>query len=123
MAVAPSDDSARSTRPWPVADELLFSDMLPPYFTLVNTFLGEDRMATKAIREGDDQGRHTTSHRQLILLPGGQLLLDTPGVHSAADAVYGPGILGDQPSGGKATDVVSPPASTQSDNVFANPID
>jgi ribosome biogenesis GTPase len=48
--------------------------------TLVNAFLGEDRMATKAIRGSDDQGRHTTSHRQLILLPGGQLILDTPGM-------------------------------------------
>jgi len=48
--------------------------------TLVNAFLGEDRMATEAIREGDDQGRHTTSHRQLVLLPGGGLILDTPGI-------------------------------------------
>lgn len=48
--------------------------------SLVNTFLHEDRMATQAIREADDQGRHTTSHRQLVLLPGGQLLLDTPGI-------------------------------------------
>jgi ribosome biogenesis GTPase len=48
--------------------------------SLVNTFLNEDRMATRAIREADDQGRHTTSHRQLILLPGGQLILDTPGI-------------------------------------------
>jgi ribosome biogenesis GTPase len=48
--------------------------------TLVNAFLGEDRMATKAIREADDQGRHTTSHRQLILLPDGRLILDTPGM-------------------------------------------
>jgi ribosome biogenesis GTPase len=47
--------------------------------TLVNALLGEDRMATQAIRDGGDQGRHTTSHRQLILLPGGGLLLDTPG--------------------------------------------
>ena len=37
-------------------------------------------MATQAIRETDDQGRHTTSHRQLILLPGGRLMLDTPGI-------------------------------------------
>jgi ribosome biogenesis GTPase len=37
-------------------------------------------MATQAIREADDQGRHTTSHRQLVLLPGGGLILDTPGV-------------------------------------------
>lgn len=48
--------------------------------TLVNAFLNEDRMATQAIRESDDQGRHTTSHRQLVLLPGGGLLLDTPGI-------------------------------------------
>lgn len=48
--------------------------------TLVNAFLGEDRMATAAIRESDAQGRHTTSHRQLVLLPGGGLILDTPGI-------------------------------------------
>ncbi len=48
--------------------------------SLVNAFLNEERMATRAIREADDQGRHTTSHRQLILLPGGQLILDTPGI-------------------------------------------
>ena len=48
--------------------------------SLVNAFLNEDRMATQAIRETDDQGRHTTSHRQLILLPGGRLMLDTPGI-------------------------------------------
>jgi ribosome biogenesis GTPase / thiamine phosphate phosphatase len=48
--------------------------------TLVNLLLGEDRMATQAIRQADDQGRHTTSHRQLLLLPGGGLILDTPGM-------------------------------------------
>lgn len=48
--------------------------------TLVNAFLGEDRMAVNAIREADDHGRHTTSHRQLVLLPGGALILDTPGI-------------------------------------------
>ena len=48
--------------------------------TLVNAFLGEDRKATRAIREADDQGRHTTSHRELVLLPGGSLILDTPGI-------------------------------------------
>lgn len=48
--------------------------------TLVNAFLGEDRMAIQAIREDDDEGRHTTSHRQLVLLPGGGLILDTPGI-------------------------------------------
>jgi ribosome biogenesis GTPase len=48
--------------------------------TLVNVLLGEPRMATQAIREADDQGRHTTSHRQLIRLPGGGLIIDTPGI-------------------------------------------
>ena len=48
--------------------------------TLVNALLGEERMAIYTIRDGDDHGRHTTSHRQLILLPGGGLILDTPGI-------------------------------------------
>lgn len=48
--------------------------------TLVNTLLGEQRMATQAIRAFDGQGRHTTSHRQLVLLPGGGMIVDTPGV-------------------------------------------
>ncbi|MDB5439678.1 MAG: GTPase RsgA, partial [Caulobacteraceae bacterium] len=48
--------------------------------TLVNALLGEERMAIDTIRDGDDHGRHTTSHRQLILLPGGGMLLDTPGI-------------------------------------------
>lgn len=48
--------------------------------TLVNALLGEERMATQNIRVADARGRHTTSHRQLILLPGGGLLLDTPGI-------------------------------------------
>jgi ribosome biogenesis GTPase len=37
-------------------------------------------MATQAIREDDARGRHTTSHRELVLLPSGALILDTPGM-------------------------------------------
>ncbi|MFC3127469.1 ribosome small subunit-dependent GTPase A [Pseudoroseomonas globiformis] len=48
--------------------------------TLVNALLGEERMATQAIRASDARGRHTTSYRQLVLLPGGGLILDTPGI-------------------------------------------
>ncbi|MEI8105384.1 MAG: ribosome small subunit-dependent GTPase A [Actinomycetes bacterium] len=47
--------------------------------TLVNRFVGRDVMATRATR-GDDEGRHTTSHRELILLPGGGVLIDSPGI-------------------------------------------
>ncbi|MGB8932277.1 MAG: ribosome small subunit-dependent GTPase A [Anaeromyxobacteraceae bacterium] len=48
--------------------------------TLANALLGEERMRTGEVRAGDDRGRHVTTHRQLVLLPGGGLLLDTPGM-------------------------------------------
>jgi ribosome biogenesis GTPase / thiamine phosphate phosphatase len=48
--------------------------------TLVNTLLGEERRATAPVREKDGLGRHTTVTRELIALPGGALLLDTPGL-------------------------------------------
>ncbi|MHB8641773.1 MAG: ribosome small subunit-dependent GTPase A [Gaiellaceae bacterium] len=48
--------------------------------TLVNALVGEELLATQAVREDDGRGRHTTSHRQLVLLPGAGLVLDTPGM-------------------------------------------
>jgi len=48
--------------------------------TLVNRWLGDDVMATKETREDDDEGRHTTTHRQILVLPGGGLVIDTPGL-------------------------------------------
>jgi ribosome biogenesis GTPase len=48
--------------------------------TLVNTLAGEELLATQEIREDDGEGRHTTTHRQLVLLPDGGLVLDTPGM-------------------------------------------
>jgi ribosome biogenesis GTPase / thiamine phosphate phosphatase len=52
--------------------------------TLLNVLLGEERQATKAIRAGDDRGRHTTVRRELVPLPGGALLVDTPGLRLVA---------------------------------------
>jgi ribosome biogenesis GTPase len=52
--------------------------------TLVNTLLGEERQLTLDIRDDDAKGRHATTHRELFALPGGALLLDTPGVRLAA---------------------------------------
>jgi len=48
--------------------------------TLVNALAGAARMTTREIREHDARGRHTTTHRELVLLPSGGLLLDTPGM-------------------------------------------
>ncbi|MFC2166868.1 ribosome small subunit-dependent GTPase A [Acidobacteriota bacterium] len=48
--------------------------------TLLNYLIGENRFKTKTIRESDGKGRHATSRRQLILLEGGSLILDTPGM-------------------------------------------
>lgn len=50
--------------------------------TLVNALLGEQRQATAAVRDDDSRGRHTTTHRELFVLPGGALLIDTPGIRS-----------------------------------------
>jgi ribosome biogenesis GTPase / thiamine phosphate phosphatase len=48
--------------------------------TLVNRWLGEEVMVTTETREDDDEGRHTTTHRQILVLPGGGLVIDTPGL-------------------------------------------
>jgi ribosome biogenesis GTPase len=48
--------------------------------TLTNTLLGEARMATAATRASDGRGRHTTTHRALLMLPNGACLIDTPGM-------------------------------------------
>jgi len=48
--------------------------------TLVNRLVGHNLQRTRAVRESDQKGRHTTTHRQLIVLPGGGLLIDTPGL-------------------------------------------
>jgi ribosome biogenesis GTPase / thiamine phosphate phosphatase len=48
--------------------------------TLINRLLGEDRLRTNEVRDSDQRGRHTTTHRELVRLPGGALLIDTPGM-------------------------------------------
>jgi ribosome biogenesis GTPase len=48
--------------------------------TLVNTLCGEEVMKTSEIREEDSRGRHTTTSRNLIMLPNGAMIIDTPGM-------------------------------------------
>lgn len=49
--------------------------------TLANRLIGDEALSSAAVRR-DGKGRHTTSHRQLLRLPGGALLIDTPGLRS-----------------------------------------
>lgn len=48
--------------------------------SLVNTLAGEEIMDINGIREDDSKGRHTTTHRQLIMLKNGAMIIDTPGM-------------------------------------------
>jgi ribosome biogenesis GTPase / thiamine phosphate phosphatase len=48
--------------------------------TLINALFGEIRMETGDVREKDSKGRHTTTRRQMLLLPKGGMLIDTPGM-------------------------------------------
>ncbi len=65
--------------------------------TIVNRLLGWERQATGEVRATDQRGRHTTTSRELIELPGGGLLLDTPGLReiqlwsdgAGVDAAFG----------------------------------
>ncbi|MFW5836686.1 MAG: ribosome small subunit-dependent GTPase A [Desulfovibrionaceae bacterium] len=50
--------------------------------TLVNRLLGSDRQTTAPVRESDSRGRHATTRRELFPLPGGGLLIDTPGLRA-----------------------------------------
>jgi ribosome biogenesis GTPase len=59
--------------------------------TLVNLLAGTEVLATGAVRS-DGKGRHTTTHRELVLLPGGGLLIDTPGMRALSVVGAGDGV-------------------------------
>jgi ribosome biogenesis GTPase / thiamine phosphate phosphatase len=48
--------------------------------TLINALFGENVQETQDIREDDSKGRHTTTHREMFMLPNGAMLIDTPGM-------------------------------------------
>ncbi|CAM5431692.1 Small ribosomal subunit biogenesis GTPase RsgA OS=Streptomyces alboniger OX=132473 GN=rsgA PE=3 SV=1 [Streptomyces alboniger] len=61
--------------------------------TLANALLGEDVMDVRATRDADGKGRHTTTTRNLLALPAGGVLIDTPGLRGVGlwDAETGVG--------------------------------
>ena len=48
--------------------------------TIINRLAGDELQRTREVREADSRGRHTTTHRELVLLPGRGLIIDTPGM-------------------------------------------
>jgi ribosome biogenesis GTPase len=48
--------------------------------TIINRLVGTDVRKTREVREADSKGRHTTTHRELVVLPSGGLMIDTPGM-------------------------------------------
>ena len=57
--------------------------------TLLNTLMGEEGQATQEIQEWSGKGRHTTTSRELVMLPSGAMVIDTPGIREI-------GMLGEQ---------------------------
>ncbi len=60
--------------------------------TLINRLAGDELQATGETRRGDHKGRHTTTARELVPLPGGAVLVDTPGVRTVAMPEVGRGV-------------------------------
>ncbi len=69
--------------------------------TLVNALMGVDRQDTCGVREDDSRGRHTTTRRELVLLPGGAILIDNPGMREVG--LWG----GEQDVSGSFSDIES----------------
>ena len=60
--------------------------------TITNALLGDERQSVRDVREDDARGRHTTTARELFELPGGGLLIDTPGMRSMELSEVGDGL-------------------------------
>jgi len=76
------DDPAARLTPWlrPGHTVALLGSSGVGKSTLINRLLGEERQATGATSGSHGKGRHTTTHRELILAPSGVLVVDTPGM-------------------------------------------
>jgi len=79
---AKTGDGLEQLRPWlqPNKTAVLLGSSGVGKSTIVNALVGEELLATKEVREDDHRGRHTTTHRELILLETGGVILDTPGI-------------------------------------------
>jgi len=60
--------------------------------SLLNSIAGEEKLATKSVREKDSKGMHTTTHRELIQLNSGAMIIDTPGMRELGNMAMDAGI-------------------------------
>ena len=75
------EDGCRAIEPWLIPGKTLafVGSSGVGKSTLINRLLGEDRLKTNGLRN-DDRGRHMTTHRELLVLPSGAMVIDTPGM-------------------------------------------
>ncbi len=82
MVNARDTDSISALLPWclPGKTVAMLGSSGAGKSTLTNGLLGEERQATGEIRDEDEKGRHTTTHRSLLSMPSGAMIIDTPGM-------------------------------------------
>ena len=83
-AVSAATGDLGALEPWTGGTLVLLGASGAGKSTIVNGLLGEPVMATGGVREVDGKGRHTTTHRELLLLPTGGLVINTPGLRGVA---------------------------------------
>jgi ribosome biogenesis GTPase len=92
VAVSAADGDVAALAPYAGSVLVLLGASGAGKSTVVNALVGRDVMETSDIRGVDGKGRHTTTHRELLLLPGGGVIIDTPGLrgvslHAAEDGL------------------------------------
>jgi ribosome biogenesis GTPase / thiamine phosphate phosphatase len=83
-ALAPDDLGQLLARVTPDRTAVLVGPSGAGKSTIINGLLGEHRQATHEVRLSDGRGRHTTVARELVRMPGGGVLIDTPGLRALA---------------------------------------
>lgn len=84
VAVSAETDDLAGIAPYASSTLVLLGASGAGKSTIVNALMGADVMAVSDIRDVDGKGRHTTTHRELLLLPTGGLVIDTPGLRGVA---------------------------------------
>jgi ribosome biogenesis GTPase len=75
-----NSEGIEAVRPDPGRTAVLLGPSGAGKSTLLNALAGAEVMVTQQVRAADGRGRHTTTHRELLLLPDGGLVIDTPGI-------------------------------------------